>query len=46
MALDDCQDVVEIMRHAASQLADGFHFLCLQKLLLQFPAFGAFRGFL
>jgi hypothetical protein len=35
MAEDDREDVVEIMRHAAGQLADGLHFLRLAQLLLQ-----------
>ena len=32
---DDGEDVVKIMRHAASELADGFHFLRLAQLFFQ-----------
>ena len=35
MAVNDGQDVVEIVRHAAGQLPDGFHLLRLAQLLLQ-----------
>ena len=35
--MNDGQDVVEIVRHAAGQLADGLHFLRLAQLLLQAP---------
>jgi hypothetical protein len=30
---DDRQQVVEVMRHSAGELADGFHFLRLGELL-------------
>jgi hypothetical protein len=35
MAVDDGQNVVEIMRHTAGQLADGVHLLRLPELLLE-----------
>ena len=38
--LDDRQNVVEIMRHAAGQLADALHFLRLAELAFQFPLLG------
>ena len=38
--MDDGEDVVKIVRHAAGQLADGFHFLRLAQLLAQLAAFG------
>ena len=34
--LDNRQDVVEIVRHAGGELADGLHLLRLAQLLLQF----------
>ena len=35
IALDDHEEIVEIVRHAAGELADGVHFLRLAKLLLE-----------
>ena len=35
VAVNDGENVVEIVRHAAGELADGFHFLRLAQLLLQ-----------
>ena len=35
MALNDGQDVVEIMGHPGGQLADGFHFLGLAELVFE-----------
>ena len=40
---DHRQQVVEIVRHPARQLADRFHFLRLAKLILQVLAFGDVR---
>ena len=40
VAAHDGQEVVEIMRHAAGELADGFHLLRLAELGLQPAAFG------
>ncbi len=34
---DDRQKVVEVMRHPAGELADGFHFLRLGELLARLP---------
>src|ERR1700692_1871079 len=39
---DDRQDVVEVMGHAADELSDHFHFLGLNKMRYQPPAFGPF----
>ena len=38
--LNDRENVVEVVRHAAGQMADGFHFLGLTKLLFQLPVLG------
>jgi hypothetical protein len=38
--LDDRENVIEIMRYAARQLADALHFLGLPVLFLQFALFG------
>jgi hypothetical protein len=35
----DGENVIEIMRHAAGKLADGFHLGCLQQLILNAPPF-------
>ena len=35
--MNDGEDVVEIMRHTAAELADGFHFLRLAQLFFQSP---------
>ena len=40
MALDDGEQVVEIVGDAASQLPDRFHFLRLPQLGLEILAFG------
>jgi hypothetical protein len=37
-AADDHQQIVEIMRHAAGELADGFHLAALQQRFLGVPA--------
>ncbi len=37
VSLDDGENVVEIMRDASGELADGFHLLRLPQLLLQLP---------
>jgi len=38
---DDCgQNVVEVMGHAACQQPNGFHFLGVEQLVLQFPSLG------
>ncbi len=37
---NDRQQVVEIMRHAASELADGFHLLRLAELFLRLQQLG------
>ena len=37
MAVNDGEDVVEIVRDAAGELADGLHLLRLAQLLLQPP---------
>ena len=42
--LDDGQDVVEIVRHAAGQLADRFHLLRLPQLCLQALPLGHITG--
>ena len=44
VALDDGEDVVEIMRDAGGELADGLHFLRLAQLRLQVEPLGDFRG--
>ena len=40
VAADDLQDVVEVVRHAAGELADGLHLLRLAQLRLGLRAFG------
>ena len=40
MAVNDGEDVVEIVRDAAGELADGLHLLRLAQLLLQPPVQG------
>ena len=40
IAPDDRQHVVEVVRHAAGELADGLHLLRLAQLLLQCLALG------
>ena len=40
LALDHGQQVVEIVSHAAGQLADGFHLLRLPQLRLETGALG------
>ena len=40
MSLDDRQHVVEIVRDAGGELADGFHFLRLPQLFLQIQMVG------
>ena len=40
VAGDDHQEVVEVVRDAAGEAADGFHFLRLAELLLQRARFG------
>ncbi len=37
VAVDDGENVVEVVRDAAGELADGLHFLRLAELLLQPP---------
>jgi len=39
---DDGDDVIEVMRHAAGELADHFRLLGFDELRLQPPAFGPF----
>ena len=41
---NDGQQVVEVVRHAAGQLSDGFHLLRLLILRLEGPAFGDVHG--
>src|ERR1039458_5691836 len=40
LELNCCQDVVESVRHAAGELADGLHLLRLPQLILEPPALG------
>ena len=40
MALDDGEDVVEVVRDTGGKLADGFEFLGVTKLVLQIDALG------
>ena len=40
VAADDGQQVVEVVRHAAGQPADGFHLLRLAQLVFQLAALG------
>src|SRR5207245_2121992 len=40
VAADYGEQVVEVVRHAAGQPADGFHLLRLAELLFQLPALG------
>ncbi len=35
---DDCQQVVEVVRHAAGKSSDGFHLLRLAELVFELPA--------
>ena len=43
VADDDRQHVVEVMRQATGEMSQGFHFLCLAKLVLQL--FPVLRGY-
>ncbi len=40
VALDDGEEVIEVVGDAAGELADGFHFLGLAELIFELDAFG------
>ena len=40
VAADDHQKIIEVVRHAAGQPSDGFHFLRLAELVFEGPPFG------
>ena len=40
VAQDHCQQVIEVVRHTARQLADGFHLLGLAELIFRLLAIG------
>ena len=40
MALNDGQEIVEVVRNATGQLSNGFHFLRLAELLFQLLTLG------
>ena len=44
VALDDGEQIVEVVRDAAGQAAYGFHLLGLAQLLFQSPTFGNILG--
>ena len=44
MTLNDAQNIIEVVRHAACELADGLHFLGLAKLGFQLNPLGNIFG--
>ncbi len=40
VAVDDCQEIVEVMRHSTSQPSDCLHLLSLAKLFFQLSSGG------